>query len=163
MEENLLTFEDLENLKLAEDLAKTCYEMYSVTSTGLSPEIAYFNSEVSCFLYLSCFFLVRMFLKLSMVHIDHLLLLLELILLVSIFSHSATCFDFCFYFNQGYFEDGLDGGNKTSEYIHDIVIKHADRHNLLRPETVESLFILYRITEDSKYVLILFRIIYSLS
>ncbi|KAK9064312.1 hypothetical protein SSX86_015692 [Deinandra increscens subsp. villosa] len=96
MEENLLTFEDLENLKLAEDLAKTCFEMYAVTSTGLAPEIAYFNSE-------------------------------------------------------GYSEDGLDGGNKTSEYIHDIVIKHADRHNLLRPETVESLFILYRITEDSKY------------
>lgn len=71
------------------------------------------------------------------------------------FGHIATCFDFCFYFNQGYSEDGLDGGNKTSEYIHDIVIKQADRHNLLRPETVESLFILYRITEDSKYVLIL--------
>lgn len=96
MEENLLTFEDLENLKLAEDLAKTCFEMYAVTSTGLAPEIAYFNSE-------------------------------------------------------GYSEDGLDGGNKTSEYMHDIVIKHADRHNLLRPETVESLFILYRITEDPKY------------
>nr|GEZ51660.1 mannosyl-oligosaccharide 1,2-alpha-mannosidase MNS3 [Tanacetum cinerariifolium] len=97
MEENLLTFEDLENLKLAEDLAKTCFEMYAVTSTGLAPEIAYFNSE-------------------------------------------------------GYSEDGLDGGNKTSEYMHDIVIKRADRHNLLRPETVESLFILYRITEDPKYV-----------
>ncbi|KAK9055959.1 hypothetical protein SSX86_027046 [Deinandra increscens subsp. villosa] len=96
MEENLLTFEDFENLKLAEDLAKTCFEMYAVTSTGLAPEIAYFNSE-------------------------------------------------------GYSEDGLDGGNKTSEYMHDIVIKHADRHNLLRPETVESLFILYRITEDAKY------------
>lgn len=54
-------------------------------------------------------------------------------------------------YNQGYSEDDLDGGNKTSEYLHDIVIKHADRHNLLRPETVESLFILYRITEDSKY------------
>ncbi|KAK1422767.1 hypothetical protein QVD17_18053 [Tagetes erecta] len=96
MEENLLTFEDLENLKLAEDLAKTCFEMYAVTSTGLAPEIAYFHSE-------------------------------------------------------GYSEDGLDGGNKTSEYIHDIIIKHADRHNLLRPETVESFFILYRITGDSKY------------
>lgn len=43
---NLLTFEDLENLKLAEDLAKTCFEMYSVTSTGLAPEIAYFHTEV---------------------------------------------------------------------------------------------------------------------
>lgn len=57
MEKNLLTFEDLENLKLAEDLAKTCYEMYSVTSTGLAPEIAYFNSEVSSFYIYYGFFL----------------------------------------------------------------------------------------------------------
>ncbi|KAL7618476.1 hypothetical protein Lser_V15G01737 [Lactuca serriola] len=52
---------------------------------------------------------------------------------------------------EGYSEENLDGGNKSSEYIHDIVIKHADRHNLLCPETLESLFVLYRITEDSKY------------
>ncbi|CAN0921653.1 Mannosyl-oligosaccharide 1,2-alpha-mannosidase MNS3, partial [Linum grandiflorum] len=94
--ENLMTFEDLENLKLAEDLAKTCFEMYSVTSTGLAPEIVYFHTEE-------------------------------------------------------YSEDGLDGGNKSSEYIEDIIIKPLDRHNLLRPETVESLFVLYRITEDPKY------------
>ncbi|GKV36969.1 hypothetical protein SLEP1_g45050 [Rubroshorea leprosula] len=93
---NLLTFEDLENLKLAEDLAKTCFEMYSVTSTGLAPEIAYFHTKE-------------------------------------------------------YSEDGLDGGNKSSKYVNDIIIKHADRHNLLRPETVESLFVLYRITQDQKY------------
>ncbi|KAF5736324.1 Alpha-mannosidase 3 isoform 1 [Tripterygium wilfordii] len=96
MKENLLTFEDLENLKLAEDLAKTCFEMYSVTSTGLAPEIAYFHTEE---------------------------------------------------FSEG----GLDGGNKSSEFVNDIIIKRADRHNLLRPETVESLFFLYRITEDPKY------------
>lgn len=47
LRDNLLNFEDLENLKLAEDLAKTCFEMYSVTSTGLAPEIAYFHTEVS--------------------------------------------------------------------------------------------------------------------
>lgn len=47
MRESSLTFDDLENLKLAEDLAKTCVEMYAVTSTGLAPEIAYFNVEVS--------------------------------------------------------------------------------------------------------------------
>ncbi|CAI9268319.1 unnamed protein product [Lactuca saligna] len=52
---------------------------------------------------------------------------------------------------RGYSKENLDGGNKSSEYIHDIVVKHADRHNLLRPKTVESLFVLYRITEDSKY------------
>lgn len=96
MRDNLLTFEDLENLKLAEDLAKTCFEMYTVTSTGLAPEIAYFHTE-------------------------------------------------------DYFEQGLDGGNKSSEYMNDIIIKYADRHNLLRPETVESLFVLYRITENPKY------------
>lgn len=96
MKANLLTFEDLENLKLAESLAETCFEMYSVTSTGLAPEIAYFNTE-------------------------------------------------------GHSEEGPDGGNKSSKYVHDIIIKHADRHNLLRPETVESLFVLYRITGDLKY------------
>ncbi|CAN6446386.1 unnamed protein product [Victoria cruziana] len=31
------------------------------------------------------------------------------------------------------------------------MIKPNDRHNLLRPETVESLFVLYRITKDPKY------------
>ncbi|KAI9070577.1 hypothetical protein K1719_047457 [Acacia pycnantha] len=93
---NALSFEDIENLKLAEDLAKTCFEMYSVTSTGLAPEIAYFHTEE-------------------------------------------------------FSEQGLEGGNKSSEYVNDIIIKPADRHNLLRPETVESLFVLYRITEDPKY------------
>ncbi|KAM6170153.1 endoplasmic reticulum mannosyl-oligosaccharide 1,2-alpha-mannosidase [Rhynchocyon petersi] len=33
----------------------------------------------------------------------------------------------------------------------DVEVKPADRHNLLRPETVESLFYLYRFTGDSKY------------
>ena len=47
MKDKLLSDEDVENLKLAEDLAKTCVAMYSVTSTGLAPEIAYFHVEVS--------------------------------------------------------------------------------------------------------------------
>ncbi|KAH9616594.1 hypothetical protein KSS87_011875 [Heliosperma pusillum] len=96
MKENLLSVDDLENLGLAEELAKTCFEMYSVTSTGLAPEIAYFHVE-------------------------------------------------------DFFEEGHDGGNKSSQYVNDIIIRPADRHNLLRPETVESLFVLYRITEDPKY------------
>ncbi|MEE6504955.1 hypothetical protein FKM82_005387 [Ascaphus truei] len=33
----------------------------------------------------------------------------------------------------------------------DIDVKPADRHNLLRPETVESLFYLFRFTGDTKY------------
>ncbi len=37
----------MQDLELAEELAKTCYEMYEVTQTGLAPEIAYFNLYVS--------------------------------------------------------------------------------------------------------------------
>lgn len=33
----------------------------------------------------------------------------------------------------------------------DVEVKPADRHNLLRPETVESLFYLYRYTHEAKY------------
>ncbi|KAM3874595.1 LOW QUALITY PROTEIN: endoplasmic reticulum mannosyl-oligosaccharide 1,2-alpha-mannosidase [Diretmus argenteus] len=33
----------------------------------------------------------------------------------------------------------------------DVDVKTADRHNLLRPETVESLFYMYRFTKDTKY------------
>ncbi|XP_054466748.1 mannosidase, alpha, class 1B, member 1b isoform X2 [Anoplopoma fimbria] len=35
--------------------------------------------------------------------------------------------------------------------IRDLDVKLADRHNLLRPETVESLFYLFRFTRDHKY------------
>lgn len=64
---------------------------------------------------------------------------------------------FCYlvFFKQGNSEGGPNGGNKSSKYLNDIIIQPADRHNLLRPETVESLFYLYRITGDSKYVFIL--------
>ncbi|XP_075993874.1 endoplasmic reticulum mannosyl-oligosaccharide 1,2-alpha-mannosidase [Genypterus blacodes] len=33
----------------------------------------------------------------------------------------------------------------------DLIVKPADRHNLLRPETVESLFYMFRFTKDTKY------------
>ncbi|KAG8545997.1 hypothetical protein GDO81_019934 [Engystomops pustulosus] len=39
----------------------------------------------------------------------------------------------------------------ASQGSKDIDVKPADRHNLLRPETVESLFYLYRFTGDTKY------------
>lgn len=42
-----LSASELEDLKLAEELGRTCYEMYNVTATGLAPEIAYFNIDVS--------------------------------------------------------------------------------------------------------------------
>ncbi len=39
---------------------------------------------------------------------------------------------------------------KSSLWSHN-VLQIADRHNLLRPETVESLFYMYRFTKDKKY------------
>ena len=41
--------------------------------------------------------------------------------------------------------------NEDSTKSKDFTIKPNDRHNLQRPETVESLFILYRLTGDKKY------------
>lgn len=57
MKNNMLNFEDLKNLELAEELTKTCFEMYAVTSTGLAPEIAYFHTEVSR-LYIAFFYFI---------------------------------------------------------------------------------------------------------
>lgn len=41
--------------------------------------------------------------------------------------------------------------NNVNDPTADIIIKPADRHNLQRPETVESLFVMYRITGDVIY------------
>ncbi|XP_004848847.1 endoplasmic reticulum mannosyl-oligosaccharide 1,2-alpha-mannosidase [Heterocephalus glaber] len=73
-----------EHMELALALMETCYQMNHQMETGLSPEIAHFNT---------------------------------------------------------FFQADLK----------DVIVKPADRHNLLRPETVESLFYLYRLTGDHKY------------
>lgn len=41
--------------------------------------------------------------------------------------------------------------NIYDPYGKDIEVKEADRHNLLRPETIESLYYLYKIKNDKKY------------
>ncbi|KAF8477566.1 glycoside hydrolase [Kalaharituber pfeilii] len=77
-----------EDLRLARELTRTCYEMYNVTKTGLAPEIAYFN---------------------------------------------------------------IKEGEGASGSQDDIIIKPRDAHNLQRPETVESLFIMWRLTKEEIY------------
>lgn len=71
------------DLQLAMELTRTCYEMYAKTPTGLAPEIAFFNTK----------------------------------------------------------EDNNQ----------DFRIKAMDAHNLQRPETVESLFVLWRLTKNPIY------------
>lgn len=80
-----------EDLQLARELTRTCYEMYNVTATGLAPEIAYFNTKDD-------------------EHVD-----------------------------------------RVEDPKEDIIIKPRDGHNLQRPETVESLFIMWRVTKDIIY------------
>ncbi|ORX94313.1 mannosyl-oligosaccharide alpha-1,2-mannosidase [Basidiobolus meristosporus CBS 931.73] len=41
--------------------------------------------------------------------------------------------------------------NMNEDEKNDIIIKPADAHNLLRPETIESIFYMWRITKDPKY------------
>ncbi|BFZ57885.1 mannosyl-oligosaccharide alpha-1,2-mannosidase [Savitreella phatthalungensis] len=78
-----------ENLALAEELTRSCFEMYNATVSGLAPEIAYFRMDPA---------------------------------------HPGTTTD-----------------------LPDISIEPADAHNLMRPETVESLFMLWTITGEEKY------------
>lgn len=78
-----------EDMILAEELTRSCYEMYNCTTTGLAPEIVYFNDNAA--------------------------------------------------------------NPSTSSNSPDIHIHDQDRHNLMRPETVESLFVMWRLTREEKY------------
>ncbi|KAI9286202.1 glycoside hydrolase [Umbelopsis sp. AD052] len=83
-----MSSQDLEDIRLGEELTRTCYEMYNSTATGLASEIVYFN---------------------------------------------------------------MQSENLQDASLQDIIIKPRDTHCLLRPETVESLFLLWRITGDEMY------------
>lgn len=80
---------EVEDMVLARELTRSCYEMYNSTTTGLAPEIVYFNT--------------------------------------------------------------VEGQPSTTSNSPDIIIHDQDRHNLMRPETVESLFVMWRITREEKY------------
>ncbi|GAB7366671.1 hypothetical protein MBLNU230_g8654t1 [Neophaeotheca triangularis] len=107
--------EQEEDLKLAEELMKTCWGMYKVTPTGLAPEIAHFNIHDPPLMYND-------------------FNPTDLPKSPEDFSEHA---------------DVLTG--KTPIGKDDYIIKPSDSHNLQRPETVESLFYMWRITGDEKY------------
>ncbi|KIX97795.1 uncharacterized protein Z520_06573 [Fonsecaea multimorphosa CBS 102226] len=99
-----------ENLKLAEELMKTCWGMYKVTPTGLAPEIAYFHTDNPAPQWRG--------------HVDP----------AWTPPHAAEL------------SDDVDADWRSDYDIHS-----NDVHNLQRPETIESLFYMYRITKDRKY------------
>ena len=92
-----------EDLRLAEELMKTCWGMYKTTSTGLAPEISYFNIDSPAR------------------------------------SYSPNI------------KSAEINWEKDTEWKGDYDIHTNDVHNLQRPETVESLFYMYRITRNPMY------------
>ncbi|KAK5460807.1 mannosyl-oligosaccharide alpha-1,2-mannosidase [Exophiala xenobiotica] len=99
-----------ENLKLAEELMKTCWGMYKVTPTGLAAEISYFKTDNPPRKWQG--------------HLDP---------------------------NWSPPESDALSDNVSAAWRSDYDIHSNDVHNLQRPETVESLFYMYRITKDPKY------------
>lgn len=104
------TREHDQNLRLAEELAKTCYGMYLVTPTGLAPEITYFELDLEG-------------------------------------TPSWNTSDEFFSIPQS--ADLVDGLGARWRFDYDI--RRQDVHNLQRPETIESLFYLWRITGNPMY------------
>ncbi|KAJ3126098.1 hypothetical protein HK098_007896 [Nowakowskiella sp. JEL0407] len=104
----VLGAQQIEDLVLAEELARSCYEQYNQSPTGLSPEIVHWKrGEGQRGVWTAA--------------------------------------------NKNRFLDD-DGVTETAtKSLADFDIHEFDGHNLLRPETVESLFTLYRITGDRRY------------
>jgi mannosyl-oligosaccharide alpha-1,2-mannosidase len=127
-----LTPADRRDLELAEELTKSCVEMYLQTATGLAPEIVFWNPSDTA---------------------GDPDLLLQYHRSASVDQNFDQKLAHCVPENN---EDILntrfkDYFVKKSSSSVDFEIHRLDGHNLLRPETVESLFILYRITGKEQY------------
>ncbi|KAJ8608797.1 hypothetical protein MRB53_039482 [Persea americana] len=105
-----------EDMRLAEELMKTCMGMYKTTATGLAPEIAHFNIHNPPLMY-------NDFPKDAKPKSPDVWGLCP----------KAPC--------------STDAPPTFDEFI----VKPADTHNLQRPETVESLFYMWRITGNEVY------------
>ncbi|KAI9375382.1 glycoside hydrolase [Aspergillus egyptiacus] len=115
-----------EEIRLAKELMKTCWATYLATKTELAPEITYFEVDTP--------------------HVSE----------VDQYPDSTLAT------GQNGKAAGKDlplksraiyplSGSDTSGWRKDINIHKQDQHNLQRPETVESLFYMYRITGDETY------------
>ncbi|KAJ5183016.1 hypothetical protein N7492_000632 [Penicillium capsulatum] len=97
------TAEKGKQMELARELTKTCWAMYDVTASGLSPEIAWFEADAA-----------------------------DLRPMPGSSPRPSS-------------------SNSKESWKRDFIIKPLDSHNLQRPETVESLFLMFRVTEDPIY------------
>ncbi|OJD13176.1 hypothetical protein AJ78_06338 [Emergomyces pasteurianus Ep9510] len=113
-----------EEILLAKELMKTCWATYLATATGLAPEITYFKIDNP----------PRM--------------------MKDVFPDLSK--------NPGFAKSAGADSHLTSKPLYplndansawrkDIIIQPNDKHNLQRPETIESLLYMYRILEDETY------------
>ena len=105
-----------EDMRLAEELMKTCWGMYRTTPTGLAAEITHFNIHSPPIMYSSFPQLAK--------------------------PPSRSEDEDWGVADQAFSKS--PGGN-------DFVVHPSAAHNMQRPETVESLFYMWRITGDVKY------------
>ncbi|KAK7951213.1 uncharacterized protein PG986_006941 [Apiospora aurea] len=122
-----------EDMKLAAELMKTCWGMYAVTETGLAPEIAWFEAANEDLQpgpgsrksrgSSNCELISEMLLPL----------------------HFQTA---CIYIMTHIL---IQPDLALRNWKKDFIIKPLDAHNPQRPETVESLLMIYRITGDNMY------------
>lgn len=120
-----------EEIQLAKELMKTCWATYLATATGLAPEITYFKTEKPAPL-------------LSDVYPDSALLVPPNI---SRDRDTDTS-------SSDKTEDHISRSAPLEDrdaWISDIELHAQDTHNLQRPETIESLLYMYRITGDDQY------------
>jgi mannosyl-oligosaccharide alpha-1,2-mannosidase len=113
-----------EEILLAKELTKTCWATYLVTKTGLAPEITYFKLDNPP------------------------------VMMKDMYPESTITTE-----NRKSQQEDLPLKSKplyplddeSLNWENDLDIHMQDRHNLQRPETVESLLYMYRITEDETY------------
>ena len=118
---------DLRDFQLAEELMRSCVEMYLQTQTKLSPEIVFWNlnddTKDSLLRYHTS----------KKVDVD--------------FKYPVVVPDD----NETEKSRFIELDNNKDRIELDFTIHPQDGHNLLRPETIESLFILYRLTGKQQY------------
>lgn len=113
-----------EEILLAKELMKTCWATYLATKTRLAPEITYFKVDDP----------PR---KMTDMYPES---------TMTTGNHESRHEDLPLISKPLY---PLD--DESLQWPEDVDIHLQDRHNLQRPETVESLFYMYRITEDETY------------
>ena len=117
-----------EEILLAKELTKTCWATYLATKTGLAGEISYFEIDSP--------------------HVSELDQYPDSTIATGT-NQKAADKDLPLKSQPLY--PLANSKSDPNSWRKDITIRNNDRHNLQRPETVESLFYMYRITGDETY------------